>query len=467
MKRIKWILLITCILLMVASCTRNNVRTDEQTESLSQPYNTETAVANYTENPSQMRKTTQQMTVPSEETQSPSQEETTRSISESDQVSVPSTFITAESEDVTKPPFEGKIALITNSRIASEVEYESGVAVSKKYGRDRVVHVTWPASYFYDQQGMIDVVTALGSDPDIKAIIINQTLPGTNAAIDKLKETRNDIFVAYIIPQDDFADSVKNANLLLDLDLRGIGPSAVRQAKTLGARTFVYYSIQPIAGGSPMNNNIDLIEQECAKVGIEFIETPIPHPYDELGLNGSIEAMRKDVDSKIVEYGKDTAFFVMREFLDQALLEIVMEAGAINPHLARLGDFYVGSLALALDLTIGEKYDIEEVIAQERVLLAEKNMLGRISSWPVKYPVALTVASADYAVKWINGEVPREGIDREILTQLMSDYVGVQTYLTPFVIGYSKNDIYNLDEEETGEVYENFLLMRMDYITFD
>ena len=466
MKRIKWILLITCILLMVASCTRNNVRTGDQTESLSQPHNAETVVANYTENPSQMRKTTQQMTVPSEETQSPSQAETTRSISVSDQFPVLSTFITAESEDATKQPFEGKIAVITISRVASEVEYESGVAVIKKYGRDRVVHVTWPESYYSDQQGMVDVVDTLASDPDIKAIIINQALTGTNAAIDKLKETRDDIFITSIIPQDNFADSAQNANLLLDLDFRGIGPAAVRQAKSLGAKTFVYYSIQPISG-STMNNNGDQIERECVKEDIEFIKTSIPHPYDEHGRNGSIEVIRNDIDSKIVEYGKDTAFFVMHELLDYELLKMVMEAGAINPHLARIEDFYVGSLARALELTIAEKFDVEEVISQERTLLADKNMLGRISSWPVKYPVALTVASADYAVKWINGEVPREGIDREILTQLMSDYVGVQTYLTPFVTGHSKNDIYNLDEEETGEVYENFLLMRMDYITFD
>ena len=98
---------------------------------------------------------------------------------------------------------------------------------------------------------------------------------------------------------------------------------------------------------------------------------------------------------------------------------------------------------------------------EARKILAEKNMLGRISSWPAEDYSAMIRASAEYAIKWINGEVPKEGVDKEVLTQLITDYIGVQAYLTPYIDGYPYVD------GGTGETFDNFLLMRMDYITIE
>ena len=69
------------------------------------------------------------------------------------------------------------------------------------------------------------------------------------------------------------------------------------------------------------------------------------------------------------------------------------------------------------------------------------------------YDVNCIIASVEYAVKWINGEVPREGVDIGALKQSMKDYVGVKVCLTRFVSG------------ETGT--DNFFLLSMDYFIYN
>ena len=94
----------------------------------------------------------------------------------------------------------GKVAIVTNTVSQNEEEYRSAEEMSKKYG-DRIVHVTWPDNFMTEQEQMITTVSKLAADPDVKAIVINQAVPGTNAAIDKLKETRDDILVIYGTPR--------------------------------------------------------------------------------------------------------------------------------------------------------------------------------------------------------------------------------------------------------------------------
>jgi hypothetical protein len=104
--------------------------------------------------------------------------------------------------------------------------------------------------------------------------------------------------------------------------------------------------------------------------------------------------------------------------------------------------------------------------AETKAAIAEKNMLGRLSTWPVYDTFMYTYAASEYAIKWINGEVPKEGIDVAALKQLMEEYAGVQVNLTPFVDD-GTHDYFKREGEPTGETYYNFLLMSMDYITFE
>jgi len=96
----------------------------------------------------------------------------------------------------------------------------------------------------------------------------------------------------------------------------------------------------------------------------------------------------------------------------------------------------------------------EEILADIRVALANKNMQSRVSIWPVLDARMYNHVSFEYAIKWINGEVPKEGVDIVVLKELMEECAGVEVYLTLFL------------DEDTGVTYSNILTILMDYVTF-
>ncbi len=106
-----------------------------------------------------------------------------------------------------------------------------------------------------------------------------------------------------------------------------------------------------------------------------------------------------------------------------------------------------------LGLSATDAHSIADVIEQTRVVLANKNELGRISNWPVIVDFASTHIGVEYAIKWINGEVPKEEIDLEVLKEIMEEYAGVSASLRPY-------------EDEDGTVYYNYFMFLLDYTVY-
>ena len=59
--------------------------------------------------------------------------------------------------------------------------------MKKQYG-DMIVLQTYPDSFMKEQETTIANTLALAADPDVKAIIFVQAVPGASAAIDKVRE---------------------------------------------------------------------------------------------------------------------------------------------------------------------------------------------------------------------------------------------------------------------------------------
>jgi hypothetical protein len=64
-----------------------------------------------------------------------------------------------------------------------------------------------------------------------------------------------------------------------------------------------------------------------------------------------------------------------------------------------------------------------------------------------------TNAAVEYAVKWLNGEVPRKGIDVLALKLCMEDFAGLECYLKTYA-------------DWEGVEYPNWFLVREDYLTY-
>ena len=374
-----------------------------------------------------------------------------------DKVSGESTVEPSTDDKVTMGDNSYKVGIVTNTVSQNEEEYRSAQAMVEKYGKDRIVHVTWPDNFITEQEQMITTVTKLGADPDIKAIIINQAVAGTNAAVDKLKETRDDIFIIYGTPAENPEDIATRADLLLQPNELDMGPAMVEQAKKLGAKTFVHYSFPRHMSMVLLSQRRDLIKQSCIEAGLEFVDATAPDPTGESGIPGAQQYILEDVPKMVEKYGADTAFFSTNCSMQVPLIKACVDLKAIYPQPCCPSPFHGYPAALGLiseekgdsAIVLGTQYIIDQTTAK----LKEAGCLGRFSTWPVPVSMMITVAGTEYAFQVINGNVSADALDLSELGRLMENYAGVKIDMTSYT-------------DKNGKVYDNYKFIMMDFLTY-
>jgi hypothetical protein len=105
-----------------------------------------------------------------------------------------------ESESDSKEKLSGKIAIVTNTVDGGDEEYRSAEHIQEKYGKDYVIHRTWPVNFSAEGEMMIQILQEIADDPDVKVLIINQAVMNTNAAVRRFRERRDDVFIVYCSP---------------------------------------------------------------------------------------------------------------------------------------------------------------------------------------------------------------------------------------------------------------------------
>lgn len=349
-------------------------------------------------------------------------------------------------------PFEGKIGIVTSTVSQNEEEYRSAEELVSKYGEDKIVHVTWPDNYMTEQEQMVSIVQKLGADAEMKGIVFNATVNGTNAAVDKLKQTRPDIFIAYCTLQENPVDAAKRANLILAENSVEMGRTMVEQAAEMGAKTFTYYSFPRHQAEAMTNAQRELAEATCKDLGIEFVYATAPDPLGDAGVTGAQQFILEDIPKKVEEYGADTAFYATNCSMQIPIIKEVVELKAIYPQPCCPSPYHGFPTALGIE-TGEDQSDIQYIISETSRIIREAGDAGRVSSWPVPASMASTNACCEYIIKWINGEVPQEGIDVDALAQCMKDYAGMDIYLENYV--------------ENGQEYPMFQAYLMDYLVYE
>lgn len=89
--------------------------------------------------------------------------------------------------------------------------------MKEKYG-DMVVTSTYPDNFTTETETLISNAVAMASDPAVKAIVWCQAVPGTAAAIDKVRETRPDMIFIAGTPGEDPGVINPKADIVLQVD---------------------------------------------------------------------------------------------------------------------------------------------------------------------------------------------------------------------------------------------------------
>ena len=86
-----------------------------------------------------------------------------------------------------------KIGIVTGSVSQGEDDARGALTFQAKYGEDRVKLAVYPDNFSEELETTIQTIVNLSDDPEMKAIIVNQAVPGTTEAFRQIKERRPDI----------------------------------------------------------------------------------------------------------------------------------------------------------------------------------------------------------------------------------------------------------------------------------
>ena len=88
---------------------------------------------------------------------------------------------------------EFHIGIVTGSVSQSEDDRRGAEAFQAMYGEDKVTLAIYPDNFTEELETTIQTIVNLSDDPLMKAIIVNQAVPGTTEAFRQIKERRPDI----------------------------------------------------------------------------------------------------------------------------------------------------------------------------------------------------------------------------------------------------------------------------------
>ena len=251
--------------------------------------------------------------------------------------------------------------------------------------------------------------------------------------------------------------SIAVADLVFEVDRFGIGPNIVKHAVKQGAAAFVHYSFPRHMS---MKSHVfcrNQMRDTCAKEGIKFIETAALDPMGEAGSYIAEQFILDDVSRMVARYGENTAFYSTNCLLQAPLIKSITDNHAIFPLACCPSPFH--GFPEAFDIEMGEGIpDLGYIISETSRIAASRNMTGRLSTWPVPIIMMSTSVGVEYAIKWINGEVPKTGIDDKVLMDCINAYIREATG--------QDHEVTMTSLTEDGKVYNNTKLLLMSYLNY-
>lgn len=352
---------------------------------------------------------------------------------------------------------EYKIGVVTGTVSQGEEEFRAAQAVKAKYG-DMIITQTYPDNFMKEQETTISNIMSIASDPDVKAIVIVQGIPGTSAAIDKVRETRPDMLFVVGVPGEDPDMIGSKADIVVQGNELAMGTTVIEQAHRMGAKTFVHYSFPRHMSYQLLAMRRDLMKENCERLGIKFVDATAPDPTGDAGVPGAQQFILEDVPRKIAQYGKDTALFSTNCSMQEPLIKATLQEGGIFPQQCCPSPYHGYPGALGIEIPDDKKGDIGYIVEEIKTKVAEGNGTGRFSTWPVPINMMFIEAGVEYAKAWIEGETNGR-VDKEKLQELFNDYASK-------VKSGTKVQMDNYVNEKTDKEYDNFFMILVDYITF-
>ena len=314
-----------------------------------------------------------------------------------------------------------KVAILTGTVSQGEEEFRAAEKALATYGPEHIVTAT---------------------DPDVKAIVMCQAVPGAKAGFDKVREMgRDDILLIAGTPQEDPAVIAAASDLVLYADEAAQGDTIMEKCADWGIDVFVHYSFPRHMAMELIVARHELLKKNADALGIEMVDVTAPDPTAEAGLSASQQFILEDVPQQLKKYeGKKVAFFTTNCGMQPSLQTACLDEPS---------PYHAFPATLGLELAIGG--DDEDALKQIAAKLKEHDAVGRFSTWAS--PVAMTIIAVgvDYAKGYITGEITDRNDADKLVEMFNSKVEG------------AKINNYTNAEGETFDNYYTILLAPVDF----
>ena len=312
-----------------------------------------------------------------------------------------------ETDDNTVPY---KIGIVTGSVSQSEDDRRGAEAFQKEYGEDMVQLAIYPDNFTEETETTIQSIVNLSADPLMKAIIVNQSVPGTTEAFRKIKETRPDIICIAGEAHEDLPEIGSAADLVTINDFVSRGYLIIRTAHELGCDTFVHISFPRHMSYETMSRRVAIMKAACEEFGMKFVLETAPDPTSDVGVSGAQAYILEQVPAWVEKYGQKAAYFCTNDAHTEPLLKRLLECGGyfIEADLPSPLMGYPG--ALGIDLT-EEAGDFEKILTKVESAIVEKGGADHFGTWAYSYGYTLSAGLALHAKNVLDGKSELKDMD--------------------------------------------------------
>jgi len=345
-----------------------------------------------------------------------------------------------------------KIGIVTGTVSQGEEEYQAAQQILAEYGSDKIVTATYPDNFSTETEATIAQVVGLASDKDVKAIVFVQAVPGTAAAIDKVRETRPDMLFICGVVAEDPATVASKADICLLVDEISMGRSVIEQAVKQGAKTFVHISFARHLSYATIAARRELFVKNCEELGIEYVEATAPDPTGDAGVSGAQQWIIENIPENAKQYGKDTAFFSTNCSMQEPLIRTIAQENAIFPQQCCPSPYHGYPAAMGIDVA-GHEGDVDYMLNSITSKVAEYGNTGRMSTWNVAVNMLMVKSGVKYAIEYCEGRT-NGTVDEEVLFRIFNEEAGGQEVKVSNYV------------DETKGTLDNFYLLLCPYKDF-
>ncbi len=302
------------------------------------------------------------------------------------------------------------IGIVTGSVSQSEDDRRGAEKFQEMYGEENVKLAIYPDNFTDELETTIQTIVNLSDDPDMKAIVVNQAVPGTTEAFRRIKERRPDILCIAGESHEDLPEIGSAADLVCNNDFVARGYLIIKTAHDLGCDTFVHVSFPRHMAYETMSRRVAIMRETCNEYGMNFVLETAPDPTSDVGVSGAQAYLLEKVPEWVEKYGKNAAYFCTNDAHTEPLLKQLLEYGGyfIEADLPSPLMGYPG--ALGIDLT-AEAGDFEKILKKVENAVNEKGGAGRFGTWAYSYGYTQSAGLAQHALNVVKGESELKDMD--------------------------------------------------------